>query len=50
MSRVTKLPEPTTGISGEKTRALIARSTAFLKATQKKGLPMIYGTGKRAEK
>lgn len=50
MSRVTKLPEPTTGISEEKSRALAARSEMFQRITQGRGKPMVYGTGKKGEK
>lgn len=37
-------------ISPEMAAWLLRRSAAFAKATQRKGMPMTYGTGKKPEK
>jgi hypothetical protein len=39
-----------TGFSEEVGRWMEARSTAIAAVTQKKGMPMTYGTGKEPEK
>jgi hypothetical protein len=38
-----------TGISEETSKRLRARSAAYVKMTQRRGAPMVYGAGAKAE-